>query len=211
MCSPVSPLLFHIRRNKTNQQLPKAWVSILGNTQKIQSMPASLAYPILIAARFKGITHWVQNIFEINTFECIRSSIYLLIVNILMKGIRKTAFQFLPANAASSSLSDPYCNAIVIADKRSPWADLLLLRKRKGKERNEKKKKKQREKWKWKNKERVIILTINSHPECVSKQVKLMTPWPGTQPWLQKAGAFNRRNSYQAMSLLLFYEMVHPT
>lgn len=65
----------------------------------------------------------------------------MLIVNILMKGIRKTAFQFLPAKAASSSLSDPYCNAMVIADKRSPWADLLLLRKRKGKERNEKKRK----------------------------------------------------------------------
>lgn len=134
MSSPVSPLLFQFRRNKNKQQLLKAWVSTLGNRQKIQNMPASSAYPISLAVRSKGITHWVQNIFEINKSECIRSSRDLLTVNILMKGIRETAFQFLPAKAASSSLSDPYCNAMVIADKRSPWADLLLLWKRKSKE-----------------------------------------------------------------------------
>lgn len=69
----------------------------------------------------------MQNIFEINVSEFIRSSTDVLIVNILMRGIRESAFQVLPAKAASSSLSDPYCNAMVIADKRSPWADLLLL------------------------------------------------------------------------------------
>lgn len=76
----------------------------------------------------------MQNISEINVSELIRSSTDLLIVNILMRGIRESAFQFLPAKAASSSLSDPYCNAMVIADKRSPWADLLLLWKRKSKD-----------------------------------------------------------------------------
>lgn len=131
--SPLSPLLFHFRRNKTRQQLAKAWVNILENTQKIQSIPASLANPISLAVRVKGITHWAQNIFEINVAEFIRSSTDLVIVNISMKGIRESAFQLLPAKAASSSLSDPYCSAMVIADKRSPWADLLLLWKRKSK------------------------------------------------------------------------------
>lgn len=36
--------------------------------------------------------------------------------------------------------------------------------------------KKKKEKIKMKTKENVITLSINSHPECVSKQVKLMTP-----------------------------------
>lgn len=35
---------------------------------------------------------------------------------------------------------------------------------------------KKNEKIKMKTKQRVITLTINSHPDCVSKQVKLMTP-----------------------------------
>uniref|UniRef100_A0A0E9U9Y4 Uncharacterized protein n=1 Tax=Anguilla anguilla TaxID=7936 RepID=A0A0E9U9Y4_ANGAN len=31
---------------------------------------------------------------------------------------------------ASSSLSDPYCRAVVMADRRSPWADLRFLMRR---------------------------------------------------------------------------------
>lgn len=129
----------------------------------------------------------LQNIFEIKIFECLRSSTVLLIPNILITENRETVFQFLPAKAASSSLSDPYCNAMVIADKRSPWADLLLLQKRKKKYKIKKKKK-----------EEVIMLTINSHPERVSKQVKLMTvayTIRNTDVTMQeKTGTLNKRN-----------------
>lgn len=98
----------------------------------------------------------IQNTFEIKIFECIRSPTVMLIPNIKIEKNRKNVFQFLPAKAASSSLSDPYCNAMVIADKRSPWADLLLLGKRSKKPMQIKK--------------RVITLTISSHSECVSKR-----------------------------------------
>lgn len=86
-----------------------------------------------ISQNYKLSFETLQNIFAIKILEEISCTVFL-IPNILIKE-NKTAFQFLPAKAASSSLSDPYCNAIVIADKRSPWADLLLLQKKGKKER----------------------------------------------------------------------------